>query len=145
MVALVSSERGKHGCQKGDPQTQDRVLYEGLGASLSKVSQTDACCQPLRAPGVPGLEPGPVLAVPGSPVSLGSHGAEPENKAEGRHRTLTRQQCWNSAPGTGRSDAPGFRRLQEVTSLSVPPWPASAHVPGVSRLPCSARTLHVRF
>lgn len=88
VVALVSSERGKHGCQKGDPpqtqgpppQTQDRVLSEGLGASLSKASQTDARCQPLRAPGVPGLEPGLVLAVPCGPVSLGSRRAEPEKK-----------------------------------------------------------------
>ena len=98
MVALVSSERGKHGCQKGDPQTQDRRLAEGFGASLSKASQTDACCQPLQAPGVPELEPGPVLAVPCGPVSLVSRGVEPESKAEGRHRRLTRQERWNSAP-----------------------------------------------
>ena len=73
-------KRGPPPKPRDPPQTQDRVLSEGLGASLSKASQTDARCQPLRAPGVPGLEPGLVLAVPCGPVSLGSRRAEPEKK-----------------------------------------------------------------
>ena len=117
VVALVSSERGKHGCQKVDPQTQDRRLAEGFGASLAKASQTDACCQPLQAPGVPELEPGPVLAVPCGLVSLGSRRVEPENKAEGHHRRLTRQERWNSAP---ELDAPA--RPASSNSRRSRPW-----------------------
>lgn len=82
------------------PQTQDRVLSEGLGASLSKASQTDARCQPLWAPGVPGLEPGLVLAVPCGPVSLGSRRAEPEKKwPRLRNWTLRRAQLPASPRG----------------------------------------------